>query len=148
MFLFVPVVLSTATPEALSSASLKLRRHLTRRKAANSQSAQYDGGESLPHPPDPPNDQVLFVARNPLERNGSTSSLRLHLKNVGLRAMLGSLPSPEPSIILEESVVNTNPNGEDDNDSLANVEIPVQTPATAQARGSTERHFGNSNQRK
>lgn len=142
VILFVPVALSSATPEAFLSATLRLRHRLNKKRKSESPapSVHFDGGASVPQIPDPPNDQVLFVARNPVERTSSTSSLRLHLKNAGLKAMLNSLPTPEPEAIPEETGVNSNPNG-DDPDSLTNIEIPPRNAAREQEGTKADRSF-------
>ncbi|XP_055328419.1 patched domain-containing protein 3-like isoform X2 [Paramacrobiotus metropolitanus] len=143
-FLFVPVALSAATPESLTSYTMRLRRRLRRKPAQLSHdSLHYDGGSGsgAAQPaavnPEPPNDQVHFVARHnpPVLPNtsstltaGSVNSVRLHYKNAELRAVLESLPSVERESVGEGGDAGVRPQNagsvNDSDDSLAHVEIP------------------------
>ncbi|OQV21105.1 hypothetical protein BV898_04869 [Hypsibius exemplaris] len=157
VFLFLPVSLSLGTPEVFSTATLRLRNRFRRRQAdTTSPEIYYDGGVGGHHQVNPihddsplplPNDQVHFVARNPvspLQRASSTSSTRIDLKNEGLRAVLDSLSSPAESVrvVEEEPEVSTNPNGEADYDSLRHLQLvgldeshPIETIERAESAG-------------
>ncbi|GAV04424.1 hypothetical protein RvY_14701-3 [Ramazzottius varieornatus] len=138
VFLFLPVALSVATPEAVSYATLRLRRRFTKQTPQPpSPEVHFDGGVNILQEPEPielANNQVHFAARSPAQRHDSISSrvsLRFHHKNACLRAVLHSLPSPIESVTSEEEKAHATEDLQPSSDpaqydSLKNLSISAQ----------------------
>ena len=136
VFIFLPVALRVATPEAVSYATLRLRRRfLKQTPQPSSPEMHFDGGVNIvpeAEVTELANNQVHFAARSPVQRSespNSRASLRFHHKNAGLRAVLHSLLSPIESVTSEEEkkhAENPQPNDPTRYDSLKNLSISAQ----------------------